>query len=144
MQKIEKLVPDTSVIIEGLVSLQLEKKQLQIGQIIIHEAVLAELEHQANQGKAIGNIGLDEVEKIRKLSNNNFEMIFAGKRPSAAEIKYASLGEIDSLIREAAYDEDATLFTADKVQAKVAEAKGIIINASINPKSVYFIGYLLS
>jgi ATPase len=125
MNKIEKLVPDTSVIIEGLVSLQLEKKQLQIGQVIIHEAVLAELEHQANQGKAIGHIGLDEVEKIRKLSNNNFEIIFAGKRPSAAEIKYASLGEIDALIRQLAFEEDATLLTADKVQAKVAQARGI-------------------
>jgi ATPase len=125
MQKIEKLVPDTSVIIEGLVSLQLEKKILSIKEIIIHEAVLAELEHQANQGKAIGHIGLDEVEKIRKLAKNNFEIMFAGKRPSAAEIKYASLGEIDSLIRQLAFEEDATLLTADKVQAKVAQARGI-------------------
>ncbi len=125
MNKIEKLVPDTSVIIEGLVSLQLEKKQLQVNQVIIHEAVLAELEHQANQGKAIGHIGLDEVEKIKKISNNNFEITFAGKRPSAAEIKYASLGEIDSLIRQLAFEEGATLLTADKVQAKVAQARGI-------------------
>jgi len=125
MNKIEKLVPDTSVIIEGLVSLHLEKKLLQVNQVIIHEAVLAELEHQANQGKAIGHIGLDEIEKIKKISNNNFEIIFAGKRPSAAEIKYASLGEIDSLIRQLAFEEEATLLTADKVQAKVAQARGI-------------------
>ncbi|MBW2966776.1 PINc/VapC family ATPase [Candidatus Woesearchaeota archaeon] len=125
MQKIEKLVPDTSVIIEGLVSLQLEKKEVEIKQIIIHEAVLAELEHQANQGKAIGHIGLDEVEKIKQLSKDKFEIIFAGKRPSAAEIKYASLGEIDSLIRQLAFEEDAILLTADKVQAKVAQARGI-------------------
>jgi ATPase len=125
MNKIEKLVPDTSVIIEGLVSSQLEKKEVEVKQIIIHEAVLAELEHQANQGKAIGHIGLDEVEKIKQLSKNKFEIIFSGKRPSAAEIKYASLGEIDALIRQLAFEEDATLFTADKVQAKVAQARGI-------------------
>ena len=52
--KIEKLIPDTSVIIEGLVSKQIESKQISPTTVIIHEAVLAELEHQANQGKAIG------------------------------------------------------------------------------------------
>ena len=124
MQKIEKLVPDTSVIVEGLVSKKILSKDIEISSLIIHEAVLAELEHQANQGKAIGHIGLDEVEQLRRLSNS-FELIFAGKRPSAAEIKYASLGEIDALIRELAYEEGATLLTADKVQAKVAQARGI-------------------
>ena len=39
--KIEKLVPDTSVIIEGLVSLKLEKKDLLVDELLIHEAVLS-------------------------------------------------------------------------------------------------------
>jgi len=125
VQKTEKLVPDTSVIVEGIVSSKLESKEIEIDTILIHEAVLAELEHQANEGKAIGHIGLDEIKKIRKLAENNFEVLFAGKRPSAAEIKYASLGEIDAMIRQLAFEEEATLLTADKVQAKVAEAKGI-------------------
>jgi len=122
--KIEKLIPDTSVIIEGLVSKEIENKQLSVDTIVIHEAVLAELEHQANQGKSIGHIGLDEIKKLRELKDG-FNIVFSGKRPSAAQIKYASLGEIDSLIRNLAYEEDATLLTADKIQAKVAEAKGI-------------------
>ena len=108
MQKIEKLVPDTSVIVEGLVSKQIESNQLKVETLIIHEAVMAELEHQANEGKAMGLIGLDEVEKLRKMATS-FELIFAGKRPSASEIKYASLGEIDALIRQLAYEEEATL-----------------------------------
>ncbi|MBD3355288.1 PIN domain-containing protein [Candidatus Woesearchaeota archaeon] len=124
MTKIQKLIPDTSVIIEGLVSKEIENKQLSVDTIIIHEAVLAELEHQANKGKSIGHIGLDEIKKLMDLKNG-FDVIFSGKRPSAAQIKYASLGEIDSLIRDLAYEEDATLLTADKIQAKVAEAKGI-------------------
>ena len=41
------------------------------------------------------------------------------------EIKFAKSGEIDSLIRELALREKATLMTADVVQSKVAEAKGI-------------------
>ncbi|MBW2993087.1 PINc/VapC family ATPase, partial [Candidatus Woesearchaeota archaeon] len=51
----------------------------------------------------------------------------AGARPRASEIKYADLGEIDNLIRQLAFDEDATLITSDKVQARVAEAKGIVV-----------------
>jgi len=123
MQKIEKLVPDTSVIIEGLISLKLEKKELNVNEILIHEAVLAELEHQANEGKAVGFIGIDELEKLGEIAKDKIR--FAGQRPKASEIKYASLGEIDALIRQLAYDEDATLMTADKVQARIAKAHGI-------------------
>jgi ATPase len=123
---IEKLIPDTSVIIDGIVSTKIEKKEIIASVILIHEAALAELEHQANLNKAIGFLGIDEIQKIKELSKkHNFEVQFSGKKPSSAEIKYAKLGEIDSLIRDLAYDEDATLITADKVQAKIAEAKGI-------------------
>ncbi len=65
---IEKLVPDTSVIIEGLVSDRISKKEIVPKSVIIHEAVLAELEHQANQNKETGLLGLEELNKIRELS----------------------------------------------------------------------------
>jgi predicted PilT family ATPase len=69
MQKsVEKLVPDTSVIIQGLVSEQISTGELQIGELILHEAVLAELEHQANAGKASGYLGLDEVKRLQEMS----------------------------------------------------------------------------
>ncbi len=122
--EVEKLVPDTSVIVEGLLSKKIGKGEIVPLTIIIHEAVIAELEHMANLNKAIGLLGLDEIDKLNKLSKDlNFKIVFSGKKPSAAEIKYAKLGEIDSLIRDLAYDEDATLFTADKVQSRIAEAK---------------------
>ena len=124
--KLEKLVPDTSVIIEGLLSDKLRNNHIKANEIIIHEAVIAELEHQANLGKAIGFLGLDEIKRIKKLSTEKgFELSFKGSRPKAAEIRHASLGEIDSLIRQLAYDEDATLITSDKVQSEVALAKGM-------------------
>jgi len=123
---IDKLVPDTSVIIEGLVSSKIEKKEIVPKSVIIHEAVLAELEHQANKNKETGVLGLEELNKIRELSKKlGFSLEFAGKRPNAYEIKYARLGEIDSLIRELAYNENASLMTSDKTQARVAEAKNI-------------------
>jgi len=71
-------------------------------------------------------LGLEEINKIRELSKKlGFNLEFSGKRPTAYEIKYARLGEIDSLIRELAYNENASLMTSDKTQAMVAEAKGI-------------------
>src|SRR3989338_8238281 len=123
-EKIEKLIPDTSVIIEGLVSKKINEKELKVDFVIIHEAVIAELEHQANLGKAIGFLGLDEIKRIRELAKD-FELKFGGVRPRAVEIRDASLGEIDSLIRQLAFDEDATLITSDKVQSEVALARGI-------------------
>jgi len=124
--KIERLVPDTSVIIENLVSQKLNKKEIVIKELIIHEAVMAELEHQANLGREIGKFGLDELKNLRDLAKKlKFEIKYTGRRPNPNEIKYASSGEIDNLIRELAYNEDATLLTGDKVQSKVAEAKGI-------------------
>jgi len=126
IERIEKLVPDTSVIIEGLVSKRIKKKKIIPQVVIIHEAVIAELEHQANLNKALGFLGLDELERIKKLSEElGFKVEFSGKRPSHTEIKYAKLGEIDAVIRDLAYEQDATLFTADKTQAKVAQAKGM-------------------
>jgi len=123
---VDKLVPDTSVIIQGLVSEQIAKGELQVGEIVIHEAVFAELEHQANQGRAAGHIGLDEVKRLHDMAEKKrLSLRFAGKRPTANEVRYAKLGEIDAVIRQLAYDEDATLITADRVQARVGEAKGI-------------------
>jgi ATPase len=127
-QQIEKLVPDTSIIIEGLLSRKIDKKEIVPQQVIIHEAVLAELEHQANQNKSIGFLGIDEIDRLKQLSTKlGFDMVFSGKRPTAYEISHARLGEIDSLIRELAYENDATLLTTDKVQARIGIAKGISV-----------------
>ena len=124
----EKIVPDTSVIIEGALREHIEQGKLKGKELILHEAVFAELEHQANKGRSTGLIGLDELKKIQGLAEKQQITIkIAGKRPTSGEIKYAGTGEIDSLIRQLAWDEDATLMTSDKIQAKVGEAKGMKI-----------------
>jgi ATPase len=130
---IERIVPDTSVVIEGLLSTKIKNNEIKANEIIIHEAVLAELEHQANLGKSIGFVGLEEISRLREFAaKNNISLDFRGERPRAAEIRHASLGEIDALIRQLAFDEDATLITSDKVQSEVALARGI--------KAIYFRG----
>lgn len=122
---LEKLVPDTSILIEGLVSEKI-REGLKVSEVIIHEAVLAELEHQANQGKAIGFLGLEEIKRIRECAEKQKTTLsFKGIRPSPQTIRHASLGEIDALIRQLAFDESATLMTSDKIQGEVAKAKGM-------------------
>jgi len=124
--KADKIVPDTSVIIEGLLSEKIEAKELKPKTIIMHEAVLSELEHQANQNRETGYLGLEELKKLRDISKKfKFKIEHKGTRPKEFEIQHAKSGEIDSLIRSLAFTENATLMTADRVQAIVAESKGI-------------------
>ncbi len=126
MEKIERLVPDTSVIIEGLVSKKISSGEILPETVIIHEAVIAELEHQANLNKAIGFLGLDELLRIRELSSKKgFAVEYSGIKPRPSEIRMADLGEIDSMIRDLAYEKDAVLFTADKIQNRIGQAKGV-------------------
>ncbi|MBW2990774.1 PINc/VapC family ATPase [Candidatus Woesearchaeota archaeon] len=126
--RVLRLVPDTSIIIEGLLSKKIEKRKLNPSTIIIHETVMAELESQANRNRETGYLGLEEIKKLRELGKKfRFRVLFKGKRPSEFEIKHAKSGEIDSVIRHLAAQEKATLVTADKVQSLVAESKGINI-----------------
>jgi len=133
---IEKIVPDTSIIIDGVLSEEIKARQIKTDEIIIHEAVLAELEHQANLGKASGFLGLDEIKKLRELAaEHEFKISFLGTRPSAGAIRYAKLGEIDAMIRNLAWELGATLITADKTQARVADARGIDVKLIIKEKA---------
>lgn len=125
IKRFEKIVPDTSILVEGILSEKLQK-EFKTEKLIIPIPSLAELEHQANLGLAIGFLGLEEIKKLKLLAEKGlFEISYSGKKPSPSEIKFAHLGEIDSLIRELAYEQDATLITGDKIQSKVAEARSI-------------------
>ncbi len=125
-ETIDKLVPDTSVIIEGVVSKKLKSKEITATEILIHEAVVAELEHQANTNRSIGFLGLEEIENMKAAAEKvGTKILFTGERPRPQDIRHARLGEIDALIRDLAYAEDATLMSADKVQSMVARAKGM-------------------
>ncbi len=121
----ESYVVDTSVIIERAISKLIKKKEIK-GRIIVPHAIVAELEHQANLGLEIGFLGIEELQELRKLADEKqIEIAFVGSRPISSQIKYAKLGEIDAVIREIAYNEQATLITADKVQSESAKIFGI-------------------
>ena len=127
----EKIVVDTSIIIDEEITKLIKSGSLKNCEIIIPVAVLDELQSQASQGKEYGFVGLEEIKKIRELcEKNNITLSFEGQRPSMDDIKLASHGRIDAIIKDIAKKNNATFYTADYVQALVAQAEGVKTNYS--------------
>ncbi|MCU4751907.1 PINc/VapC family ATPase [Halobacteria archaeon AArc-curdl1] len=120
------VVPDTSVVIDGRVSASIDDGQFHGATVSVPEAVVAELEAQANDGLDSGWDGLGELKRLAELADEGIiELEYVGDRPSAIERGHASEGEIDAVIRDIAEDLEATFVTSDIVQAEVAQAKGL-------------------
>ncbi len=120
------VVPDTSVVIDGRITSMIKTGEYKGTTIIIPEAVVAELEAQANQGREIGFSGLTELQALCRLAEEGtIEIRFVGVRPTLEQVKLASGGEIDALIRNVAIEHEARFITSDIVQAEVAKAKGL-------------------
>ncbi|QFU82443.1 PINc/VapC family ATPase [Natronorubrum aibiense] len=120
------VVPDTSVVIDGRVSATIDDGQFEGATISVPEAVVAELEAQANDGIDSGWDGLEELQRLAALADEGvIALEYIGERPDAIERGHAAEGEIDALIRDLAEDLEATFLTSDVVQAEVAKAKGL-------------------
>ena len=120
----EKICPDTSIIVDRKISEILKRKKKV--EIIIPVAVLEELQAQASKGREPGFIGLDELKTIQKIcKRKKIKIKFVGERPNLEDIKLAKSGRIDAIIRDVAKAEKAVLYTSDYVQALVAEAEGV-------------------
>jgi ATPase len=119
-------VCDTSVIIDGRIIELIKKKKL-TGRFYLHNATIAELEHQANMNKEIGFAGFSVIGKLRELEKKaDIELIIEGERPHGGQVKYAKKeGSLDFMIRELARGLGAKLITGDKVQHAAALAEGI-------------------
>ena len=112
-------IPDTSAISEGIISRLIESGRIR-GRIVIHKALLLYFEELANQGKTIGYVGLDEIRKVKKLCSSldiPFEILGDSRR------RYGNNIDVD--VRELALEMGATLITANRVQAALAESMGI-------------------
>lgn len=124
--ELNTIVPDTSAVVEGLISKIISENNLDYPEVIIPEAVVCELEHQANANRQEGINGLRELQKLQKAQNDGeLAISFKGKRPTNYDIRYAKSGEIDAIIRDVAKSEFGTLITNDKVQCETAKAQGI-------------------
>ncbi|MDI6724234.1 MAG: PINc/VapC family ATPase [Methanobacterium sp.] len=121
-----RIVPDTSVIVDGRITKIVQKDEFRGSEVIIPEAVVSELENQANRGRETGFNGLEELKNLQQLyTEGTIVLNYIGKRPTLEQISLARGGEIDAMIRDTAQDNDATLITSDKVQTEVAKAQGL-------------------
>lgn len=122
----EKIVPDTSVLINGVLSRLIETGEIRDCELIIPVTAIDELQAQASKGKDVGLKGLEEIKRIREIAGEkNVRIRFSGERPSLEDIRLARGGRMDALIRDVAKAEGGILYTSDYVQALVAEAEGI-------------------
>ncbi|WP_256684565.1 PINc/VapC family ATPase [Halococcus qingdaonensis] len=122
------IVPDTSAVIDGRVSERAASGGLSGETVAIPEAVVAELEAQANDGQETGWEGLDELQRLADLADDGeIEIEYIGRRPEASERHSANEGSVDALIRDLAAEHEATLLTSDEVQGEVARATGLAV-----------------
>jgi len=121
-----EIVPDTSVVIDGRVSEQVADGEFAGATVVVPEAVVGELEAQANDGRQQGWDGLEELQQLADRHDaGEVAVEYVGRRPDAIEKREAGEGQIDALIRDLAQERDATLVTSDVVQSEVARAKGL-------------------
>ena len=122
-ETIKKIVPDTSVLISGILTDLVEKGELKEAEIIIPEFVVEELRAQASKGREIGFRGLEEIKKIRTVKGITIKK--TGRRQTYEEIQLAKYGRIDALILDVARENNAALYTSDYVQSLVAETEDV-------------------
>ena len=120
------VVPDTSAVVDGRVSERVADGTYEGATVLVPEAVVGELESQANDGLESGWDGLSELKRLADHADDGtIELRYVGERPDGDARSHAHEGDVDALIRRVADDHDATLLSSDIVQAEVARAKGI-------------------
>jgi len=131
------IVADTSVIINGNLAQQIKSGSIRNSELIIPQAVFDELQSQASNHKQQGFVGLEQIEKLNRLSENSgITILLKGSHPDIDDIKFASSGRIDALIIDIAKQFDAILYTSDKVQHLVAKAEDVQ-TVFLKPKIVF-------
>jgi ATPase len=142
---LSKIVLDTSVIINGLLTAQVESGNIRNSEIIIPQAVVDELQSQASQKKEQGFAGLKEIKNLKNLSKNfGLEISIQGNHPSSEDIRMAGKGKIDSIIKDIAKQNQATLYTSDNVQHLVAQTEGItsvFLQPTLKEEDLKFLKY---
>ncbi|WP_306061862.1 PINc/VapC family ATPase [Natronococcus wangiae] len=118
------VVPDTSVVVDGRVSEQVDDGTFEDETVYIPRVVVDELESQANRGKETGWDGLDELERlVDHAADDRIELEYVDSRPDGSTYR----GLNDVIIRSVAADYDAQLLTSDVVQSRVAKATGVSV-----------------
>lgn len=125
----KRYVPDTNIIIDGILTEKISKGDFPGEEIIIPETVVRKLEKQAANGRETGMTGLEELENLRTMADEDLVSLrFEGEKSKTGKYMDREDREIETLIRELAEEKEATLITSDRIQAMVAKGKGIDID----------------
>jgi ATPase len=126
MKKITKLLPDSTVLIEGLITRQIKDGEIATDDLLIPQEVLFLLSYEAITNKTSGDLGLDELRALRDISKKHgFSISFVGKRPKESELKSKDFSWVNHAAIDLAYNEGAVLMTSDEISGKIAESKGV-------------------
>ncbi|MEM3351699.1 MAG: ATPase, T2SS/T4P/T4SS family [Saccharolobus sp.] len=110
------LALDKSALLFGF-SKYLEKGIIN-GNIIIHKSLITELERESNEGLVSAEIALDEVKRIKEVTERvlvNFEIVDDG----------SNKGDVNETIREYCARKGCIIVTAYETQRKICEVMGI-------------------
>lgn len=119
-------VPDTSVIVSGAIVRMATDGELRGARIMIPNAVMDEIQSQANRKMRQGYDGLEHAKRLQEMaSGDGIAIAFGGTRPTLDEIKMAPGGRIDAMVIDLARQHGAILLTADNVQVLTAKAQGV-------------------
>lgn len=124
--KIDTIIPDLTIITEGFLSKKITAKELEVGTILIHEAIVSFLEKLTKENKTLGSTGIEELENLKELEDEfGFKLEFSGMRPRNMDLERMDYEDLDSYARELAFNEGGFLYTASKTQEKIGIAKGV-------------------
>jgi len=110
------LLLDKSSLIHG-VSRYLERKLI-YGNILIHKRLLNELEKDSREGLVTAEIALDEIKKVKDISESllvSFEIVGEDERRE----------DLNAELREYCLKTSCTIVTADEIQKQICENLGI-------------------
>ncbi|VVB75892.1 putative KH and PIN-domain containing protein [Candidatus Tiddalikarchaeum anstoanum] len=118
-------IPDISIVIEGLLLDLVNEKKIS-GTIIIHNAIIDELEYAANRKQTTAIFGIEEIEEVKELEKKDKIMLeFEGEKKPYSRLRIQRLSELNAIVRNLAMLKNATLVTADEVQNVIAKSLGI-------------------
>ncbi len=124
---------------------QIESGSVRNCEIIIPQSVFDELQSQASKKKEQGFIGLEKIKSLKLLSDSHgLNVAVSGLHPSSDDVKLAGSGRIDSLIVDAAKQNEAVLYTSDHVQHLLAQAEGVetvFLKPEIKNESLEFLKF---
>ncbi len=112
---VRNILPDKSALLHGI-SKYIEKNIIN-GNFLIHKSLLEELEKETRDGLVTGELALDEVNKIKDLSEQylfSFEIV--GKNYG---------GNVNEEIRQYCADQGCVIATADEIQKKICDFIGV-------------------